>query len=58
MTLREWFTRTSQAHCDVMSFDLLLLAYPAARAFKKVAVLIRLSAMMPSPTHRAMPAVP
>jgi len=32
--------------------------YATARAFEKVAVLIKLFAMTPSPTHRCMPSSP
>jgi hypothetical protein len=34
------------------------LLYAAARAFVKVAMFIRLSAMTPNPTHRCMPSTP
>jgi len=40
----------------IVSFDRLL--YAVARAFKKFAVLTRLSAMTASPTHRDVPSAP
>ena len=58
MTLRERSSAGREPMPHPGFFPFLLLDYAAARAFTKVAVLMRLSAMTPSPTHRAMPSGP
>ena len=44
------------AQCPIVSF--LPFLYAVVRAFEKVAVLTRLFAMTPNPTHRFMPSSP
>ncbi len=50
-----FFCRLPRPACVSDRFISALFRYAAARAFKKFAVLIRLSAMTPSPTQRAVP---
>jgi hypothetical protein len=57
MTVREPFFCPSAADfCPIVSFR--RVRYTAARVFKKVAVLTRLFAITPRPTHRAVPSAP
>ena len=43
--------------CD-WSIHLIVFSHAAALAFTNAAMFLKLSAMTPSPTHRAMPSVP